>query len=557
MTEEKLLKYGVPEEWLDDVKKADEDALFEIALHLPKEAAEALLNIAVGVTPEPAVVTSAEKDPFEHPDAKRRFRIMESTEELANALDFPWEKWAVFLHPSQRDTVTATFNGPARVAGSAGTGKTVVALHRAAHLAKEHREARLLVTTFSQPLARALNTKLRYLIGNLPGVYERIEVYSIADVAARLCRSRLAAPKLASEQTVRNLLQAASADIEELSRFSEHFIWTEWKDVVDAWQLASWEEYRDVKRIGRKKRLPEQKRKALWSVFEKVRSELAQQDLLTIPGMFRRITEQLIQEGGGPYDFVIVDEAQDMGVPQLRFLAALTASRPDALFFAGDLGQRIFQPPFSWKSLGVDVRGRSRTLRINYRTSHQIRTRADRLLPAELSDVDGTLETRRGTISAFNGPTPGVAIYESSEAEISGVANWLTACVADGTKPEEIAVFVRSPRQLERATKAIETARLKASALDGTLEPVRGTVSVMTMHLAKGLEFRTVAVMACDDGVLPLNERIVAVGDDVDLEEVYNTERHLLYVACTRARDHLQVSGVQPASEFLDDLELN
>jgi superfamily I DNA/RNA helicase len=253
---------------------------------------------------------------------------------------------------------------------------------------------------------------------------------------------------------------------------------------------------------------------------------------------------------------VLVDEAQDVGVPQLRFLAALGAGRPNGLFFAGDLGQRIFQPPFSWLSLGVDIRGRARTLHINYRTSHQIRTQADRLLGQEVSDVDGNTEDRRGTVSAFNGPEPGVKVFNTPRDEASAVGDWIGGRLHAGVAPHEIAVFVRSETELDRARKAVTTTGLPFKVLDEHVETRHGHLSIGTMHLAKGLEFRAVAVMACDDEIIPLQARIETVTDDSDLEEVYNTERHLLYVACTRARDHLLVSGVEPASEFLDDLQI-
>ena len=150
VSDDDLLVYGVPEEWLGDVRQVrDEDGLFELGDHLPQEAAEALLELATGGTPEPQPVTG-ETDPFEHPDAKRRFRVMSNVEELEQALKFPWEKWSVFLHPVQKATVERNFNGPARVSGSAGTGKTIVALHRAVHLARVHRDARVLLTTFSE-----------------------------------------------------------------------------------------------------------------------------------------------------------------------------------------------------------------------------------------------------------------------------------------------------------------------------------------------------------------------------------------------------------------------
>lgn len=148
VSEEALLAYGVPAEWLDDVRNATEDTLLGLADHLPSEAAEALLDLATGVTPQPAKPVAVGADPFQHPDAQRRFRVMSNVEELERALDFPWEKWTVFLHPIQRSLVERDYNGPARVSGSAGTGKTIVALHRAVFLARTNPEARILLTIF-------------------------------------------------------------------------------------------------------------------------------------------------------------------------------------------------------------------------------------------------------------------------------------------------------------------------------------------------------------------------------------------------------------------------
>jgi superfamily I DNA/RNA helicase len=224
------------------------------------------------------------------------------------------------------------------------------------------------------------------------------------------------------------------------------------------------------------------------------------------------------------------------------------------LFFAGDLGQRIFQQPFSWKSLGVDVRGRSRTLRVNYQTSNQIRTQADRLLGPLVTDVDGNADDRSDTISVFNGPPPTIQTFKSQNEEIAAVGNWIAERAKNGVLPHEFAVFVRSAEQLNRAQAAAEAAGVAFKTLDDNVETASGHGSIGTMHLAKGLEFRAVAVMACDEEIIPLQERIETVGDDADLQEVYDTKRHLLYVACTRARDHLLITSVEPASEFLDDL---
>ena len=347
---------------------------------------------------------------------------------------------------------------------------------------------------------------------------------------------------LVDAPTLRALQHEASEAAED-HRFSDRFLETEWSDVVDAWELSTWESYRDVARLGRKTRLGENQRALLWSIFVRVRSELAERDLVTLAGAFAAAAAHAAACGESPYDFIVVDESQDISVPQLRFLAALRGEQEDGLFFAGDLGQRIFQTPFSWRSLGVDVRGRSSTLRINYRTSHQIRRQADLLLPPEMSDVDGNTDTRRGTVSAFNGPEPTVAVLETVEEEAVTIAEWIGARTQEGVPPEEIGVFVRSEAELERARAAVEAAGLTAIELDGGAEDEAGHAAVGTMHLAKGLEFRAVVVAACDDEVIPLQSRIEAVADTAGLEDVYNTERHLLYVACTRARDVVDPAG--------------
>ncbi|MFQ5706766.1 MAG: UvrD-helicase domain-containing protein [bacterium] len=555
VSEDELLSYGVPADWVEDVQQADEDTLLRLVDHLPSEAAEAVLDLATGATPQLTPTAPAGADPFDHPDAQRRFRLMRDQEELQRALEFPWEKWTIFLHPAQRETVERDYGGPARVSGTAGTGKTIVALHRAVFLARANPDARVLLTTFSETLANALRIKLRRLISNEPRIAERVEVYAMNAVGRRLYELNFGRPRIVSSQDVEELIQEAAGEVGD-HKFSLHFLMTEWEQVVDAWQLQTWEAYRDVIRLGRKTRLPEKQRVVLWSIFQRVRAKLAARGLITYSDLFSKLALKLENSKHPPFDFAIIDEAQDVSVAQLRFLAALGTGTPNSLFFAGDLGQRIFQQPFSWKALGVKIRGRSRTLRINYRTSHQIRISADRLLGPELSDVDGNIEDRRGTISVFNGPEPSITVFDTPEEEIKHVATWLSERVSEGLLPHEISVFVRSDSELDRARAAVQGARLSFKILDENVETTSGHVSVSTMHLAKGLEFRAVAVMACDDEVIPLQARIETVADDTDLEEVYNTERHLLYVACTRARDHLLVTGTDPASEFLDDLRM-
>lgn len=559
LTDAELLGYGVPTEWLADARAVNEDSLLILAEHLPAEAGEALLELATGGTPQMRKLTIG-VSPFEHPDAQRRFRVMNDVEELERALSSPWEKWTTFLHPAQREWVERDYSGPARVSGSAGTGKTIVALHRAVFLARKYPDSRVLLATFSEPLASALHQKLRLLIRGTPRLAERLEVQSLTAIGERLYAAKVGSLKLASQQVVAQMLAQAIADAgaSVTPALSTSFVQSEWDELIDEWQVESWEAYRDLIRLGRKTKLPEMRRAAVWAVIEKARAKLRDQGLVTHAQIFTQLAKHFEGVKKPPFDFIVVDEAQDMSVAQLKFLAALGAQvgvpKPNGLFFAGDLGQRIFQLPFSWKSLGVDVRGRSRTLTINYRTSHQIRVQADRLLGSEVSDIDGNVETRKGTVSVFNGQQPSVQTFVSEAAEIAGVGSWLKECCSEDVRPTEIAVFVRSEAQLDRARQAVRAAGLDFCVLDDKVRPEESRVSICTMHLAKGLEFRAVVVMACDDEVVPLQSRIQNIADKADLQEVYNTEWHLLYVACTRARDRLLVTAIEPASEFLDDL---
>ena len=296
-----------------------------------------------------------------------------------------------------------------------------------------------------------------------------------------------------------------------------------------------------MQRMGRKSRLGPNQRERLWPVFEAVRTALLAERYTTWAQVFTGLADALAGRSRKPFDHIILDEAQDLAPAELRFFAALVPAGPDALFLAGDMGQRIFQHPFSWASLGVDVRGRSYTLKVCYRTSQQIRRAADNLLPPVLRDIDGLEDERRGIVSVFDGPAPDVATFASASEEAAAVGAAVAAWLSEGVAPHEIGVFVRTPDLVTRARSALVR-------IDGA-----GSITTAPMNLAKGLEFRAVSVMACDQGILPLDERVADAADEAELDEIYETERRLLYVACTRAREHLLVTGVLPASEYLVD----
>ncbi|MGO8224444.1 3'-5' exonuclease [Rhizobium ruizarguesonis] len=551
LTSDDALSIGVPEDWIKDVLDASEDNFFALADHLPQEAAEALLDYAAtGILKKPTPVAV---DPYSHPDAQRRFRVLEGHEELAAALDQPFEKWAVFLHPSQRALVDRDSSGPVRVVGSAGTGKTVVALHRVARILRNRPQAKVLLTTFSEPLATALKRKLNVLLADAPSLADRVTISSFEQAAAdvyALITGRRA--YLAGREKLRTIVSEA-ANAVSITKYTPQFLKSEWEHVIDAWQIDSAETYAAVPRMGRKNRLGSKQREELWTVFAEVRRQLRAKALLTAADLFTVVTNHFRDRAEKPYTHVIVDEAQDLGVAELRFLSAIVPDLPESLFFAGDIGQRIFQQPFSWKGLGIDVRGRSFTLKVNYRTSHQIRRMADRLLPDNVRDVDGEEDQRKGTVSVFDGVEPVIVIAPTVEEEAKAASTFLRILLEQGTSPNEIGIFCRSNDQIARASKIAELANVGTiSSL--TSRSSEEAVLIGTMHLAKGLEFRAVLIVACDEGVLPLAARIDDVADEFELDEVVATERQLLYVAATRARDHLFVSAVSPGSEFLEDL---
>ncbi len=347
-SDETLLSWGVPEDWLGTVREATDDSVLDIASYLPSEAADAILAAATGERPTPSISFATGQDPWSHPDALRRFRVVEDVEELRAALDAPWEKWTVFLHPAQREYVERDFNGPARVIGSAGTGKTVVALHRAVRLAADP-SARVLLTTFNSRLADLLRRKLPLVAS--PSVAERITVESLGVAIHRLHAEQFGFVDVIDETTLRQFLEEAAADA-SLSVDPE-FLFDEWSLIIDAWNVRDIDTYRDLPRLGRKQRMAASRRDALWAVFEQTRCRLEALGMTTEATSAHDVRRDV----KFPWSHVVVDEAQDISVPELLLLAAALGEEPNGLFFAGDIGQRIFRAPFPWRAAGIEIRG--------------------------------------------------------------------------------------------------------------------------------------------------------------------------------------------------------
>jgi mRNA-degrading endonuclease RelE of RelBE toxin-antitoxin system len=546
---EYIFALGVPEEWLDAVMTATEDELDRVLPRLPQEAAERLLELVCGI-PVPIPEKQSGDFGFSHPDAQRRFRVVESEDELRKALDAPWAQWMVFLHPSQRKVVERAYRGPARVSGAAGTGKTVVALHRAAELLRRYPNSRILLTTFSRTLALKLAIQARTLLGEDSAWQQRLRIEHLHKVARDVVAAGGDGVTVMDNHALTGLLSDA-IDATGQRTFEVRFLRAEWESVVDPAGIDNWDQYRGASRSNRGMPMGARQRVAAWKVFGHVLETMRRSRMTT---WNRLCIEAAKVTAHSPlFEHVIADEYQDLGVAEMRFLRAAARKGGDDLFLCGDSGQRIYKPAFSWLSLGIDIRGRSSNLQVNYRTTEQIRRFADQIVATSLDGSTGEPEIR-SSVSLLQGTVPEVLVAQNQAAEVKLISKWLVETVRSGVQPAEIAVFGRTEAIIrKRAEAALADCGMDFRSLnDEGSDNNGGAISVGTMHRAKGLEFRAVAVVGCDDEVLPLESVLGEIVDGADRNNFLEQERQLLYVACTRARERLLVSASGKASRFLD-----
>lgn len=547
--EEYLLALGVPPEWLQAVQHMTADEFLDFSDELPDEAAEHLMMLVEGQfvpTPTPII----DGDPFLHPDARRRFVVVGQDEHaLQRALDYPLDKWMVFLHPKQQEPVQKDYRGAARISGGAGTGKTVVALHRVAFLVRSDASARVLLTTFSKALASRLEYALGQLLGDSPA-RQRVTVRHLHQLAAQ----HYAKPftPLADVALKREITRAVRETGE--TAFSVGFLLAEWHHVIDAYDVNTFRDYRQIARVGRGKPLQVRQRMQVWKVLDRVRTQVEQEGQMSFARLCHRVADQF-EVDRSPFSHVVADETQDFGPAELRLLRTLAPDSPNSLLLVGDNGQRIYTARASLKASGIDIKGRSSILKLNYRTTEQIRRRADRLLPKELIDVDGDTETR-ATISLLRGAEPELLDFASPKQEIEAIASRLEHYLTSGFQPRDIALFARTKSLLaERVQPALDMCGYPGAMLSADATPPEDQLAIGTMHRAKGLEFKIVIVMACEDGVIPLPKALSDVPDEAERKLVLEQERNLLYVAATRAREQLLISYVGAPSEFLGLLD--
>ncbi|MFG2485161.1 UvrD-helicase domain-containing protein [Streptomyces virginiae] len=574
VADKELTRLGIDPDLLPLVRnlstEAHLDALRKI---LPEQQYDVLAGLAAGLSPEDVWRESVAAQAERAADAARqapagdelaaamarsqgRIALLSGPEELLDVLSRPFDAWRVFLHPSQRRIAYhPSYNGPARVTGGPGTGKTVVALHRALHLARQlpddAPDDSVLLTTYTRNLAADLRHGLELLIPD-EALRAKIRVVNVDALANQLVREDRGAPLtiLTGQKEINSRWNALARRLD--LDHSDVFLDQEWRQVVLAQDLRSPEAYLKASRSGRGTALSPLRRAQVWRAVEAFTRELRQAGEWTFLQVCAEATRLLEPRTDRPFRHVVIDEAQDLHPAQWRLLRASVAPGPDDLFIAGDTHQRIYGNKVSLRGLGVNVTGRSHRLRINYRTTHEILQWSTSLLDRENpDDMDGGTESLAGYRSVLNGAHPELRAAGSKAEEIAELTRRVAEWMADGVEPGEIGVAVRYMQLGKEIAHALEQADLPVRLLGGTQGAGDG-ISIGTMHRMKGLEFRCVAVAGVSDGVVPLASALTPV--EVDAQQHQDDrlgELSLLFVACTRARETLRVSWNGEPSPFL------
>ncbi|MDZ7852763.1 MAG: AAA family ATPase [Halomonas sp.] len=576
-----LLRLGVPESMLAPVKALTrETELGDLASRLPEEALEALTFLAqgepmdevleiYGVPDQPQPIDREDfAAALKRPDSQRRFRVVEEERELERMLQAPLAHWRVFLHPSQRRLVERNWNGAVRVLGGAGTGKTVVAMHRARWLARRLIErldrqdgSRVLLTTFTRNLATDIEKHLQQLCE--PDELARIEVINIDRLVSRLIRQP-GAPRLVydSQKDYRDTWNLALQVRPSDPDLPESFYWEEWKQVVLPQHVLTRQDYFRASRTGRGVALNRRQRAALWPVFEEMRSQLSHARLRPFEdGVFEAIAMAERGELASRFAHIIVDEAQDFGAETLTLLRQLVPEGENDLFIVGDGHQRIYGRRAALSRCGINIRGRGKKLRINYRTTEQTRRFAVALLEGQdIDDLDEGSDSQDDYSSLLQGQAPEVTHYPDFDAEMDALAQRLKTHLADHDEETlesigaDCCVAARTQHllnQIEGALKdrGVMTLRVSRDAADDTQQP---GIRLATLHRVKGLEFREMHIVCVNDGVIPAKSAS-HTDDPVEKRNREINERALLHVAATRAIERLYVSSHGQPSAFLGE----
>lgn len=576
--EERLRRLGVPSEELAavfllptiEVLEAQEDRfdpltyqiLYAVAAGYHDEEIRTITGVGGDAAVEPAKpeaeLTFGQM--IETEQSRQTIFIPESESELRRVFEEGLEGWRVFLHPDQRKIAYRDYNGPTLVRGGAGTGKTVVAMHRAKHIADEIENnpgragQRVLLTTFTTSLAHDIEENLRTLCpAHLDARPPRIEVINLDRWVSQFLKRKSFAREVAFFGEARDRLDQVWREVfddHELPEgLSEAFVRAEWTQIVQAKGLTDQKGYLKASRAGRGTPLDRKKRAALWDLFADYRARLVSERLAEPDDAYREATEILSVEAPNlPYVAVIVDEAQDMGEQAFRLIRAIVpetlSGDKNSLFIVGDAHQRIYGRRAAMSACGINVRGRSKRLRLNYRTTQEIRAWAVSILEGvSVDDLDEGIDNLRGYISLMRGVAPELVGCRSEAEELEGLVAWVHRLPSDRIGLSDIGILCARRTDVERVQSAlraagVETVVLQSGADDRRIPGVR----ITTMHRAKGLEFFAVAIPFMSDGSFPPQGALRSAVDAADREDIITQHRSLLHVAATRAQKALRVS---------------
>jgi superfamily I DNA/RNA helicase len=569
-----LTRLGIDPQILPIVRLLTSEADLEtLQTALPEAQHAALYALTCGMTVDeawaevaqllPADTLPGEVNPADLVSAMERtpgqVTFVSGQEELQLILAYPFAAWRTFLHPSQRKIAyRESYSGPAQVTGGPGTGKTVTVLHRAAFLAARAAPpppaGQILLTTFNGNLAEALHAQLDLLIRDAD-VRRRIEVLNVDRLAYSVVKQARGSPVIADERVLRTRWAEAAAAV-GLS-FTPAFGKNEWEQVILAQDLHTEESYLTCLRTGRGRPLTKAQRSHVWQAAQRVTAELAAAHESTHLQLANEATHLLRQAGAPRYRHILVDEAQDLHPSQWRLLRAAVAPGENDLFIAADPHQRIYDNKVSLASLRIGVRGRSRRLSLNYRTTQEILTWAVPLVGADpVAGLDGEADSLLGYRSPMHGQRPQLRIAATRAEEFAFLTERLRSWLAAGIEPHAIGVAARSASLVREAREA-----LKANGITtGSLSSRSSTQGVRagTMHAMKGLEFQAIAVIGVERGLVPEPAAVTSASEDaVSHAQDLQRERCVLFVACTRARDYLYVSGTGEPSMFLVSHEVD
>ena len=560
-----LTRLGVPTAMLAEVREVRDDAgLDAMQARLPVEAYEALFLYLAGETYEQLV---ADREAPEHVDtddfasalnraeSRTRFVVAEDDLALEAMLNAPLEHWRVFLHPTQCRLVERHWNGPVRVLGGAGTGKTVAAMHRARWLARNLPECRILFTTFARNLATDIENNLRSICS--PEEMSRIEVTNLDRWVVRFLRGKRYEFHIEFGRNQEAWQRALDLKPPELD-LSDSFYEDEWEQVIQARGVVSEQEYRVVSRVGRGTRLGRGARVRVWPVFEEYRAQLAERGLKEVDDAYRDAAALLRDDGaGGGYAAVVVDEAQDMGAQAFALIRAIAPAGRDDLFIVGDGHQRIYgRNRVVMGRCGIDIRGRSRKLRLNYRTTEETRRWAANLLAGSaIDDLDGGSDDNQGIRSLTRGPEPALERFDTQEEQIEFLMRYLAVLETSGEALRAVCIVARTTGERDAIKQHLLARDIEAEVIDRDAvdDAAHVGVRLATMHRVKGLEFERVVIASMNEGLVPLSVAIAGKGDDTARELAETEERSLVYVAATRAKKELLVLSYGVPSPFFSE----